>query len=161
MANYVKSRNLFTPFNLRRGKKKKKRKEKRRKETEKYLKERRPLQWRRCTDPLNFQTVVEHARTRVCTLVSYKCANLSVNARACARGVHVLSIVPLGPFERRRKGDGWEGEEEEEEESYMKITYSVGPALKRPRTYNRGQLKSLVYVNARSVIFRNPVPAVK
>lgn len=43
-------------------------------------------------------------------------------------------------------------------ESYMKITYSVGPALKRPRTYNRGQLKSLVYVNARFVIFRNPNP---
>lgn len=44
-------------------------------------------------------------------------------------------------------------------ESYMKITYSVGPALKRPRTYNRGQLKSLVHVNARFVIFRNPEPS--
>lgn len=102
----MKSRNLFAPFNLRRGKKKKRRNGEifERKETSPAAAMYRSIEF----------PDGGGARTRVCTLVSYKCANLSVNARACARGVHVLSIVPLGPFERRRKGDGWEGEEEEE-----------------------------------------------
>ena len=81
-------------------------------------------------------------------LVSYKCANLSVNARACA-GVHVLDRF-AGTIRKKKKGRQGESEEWEGEggggggngESYMKITYSPGPALKRSRTYNRRQLKA-------------------
>lgn len=69
------------------------------------------------TDPLNLQTYRRTCTHVACVcvclcvhaLVSYKCANLSVNARACA-GVHVLDRF-AGTIRKKKKGRQGESEE--------------------------------------------------
>lgn len=56
------------------------------------------------------------------------------NARACGR-VRVTSVAPARPIGKRKNKKGGR-------ESYMKITYPVWLALKRPRTNNCSQLKA-------------------
>lgn len=92
-----------------------------------------------CTDPLNLQTCA-HAHVHATVELKRKCARSCAGVRACK-----LRSFRSDPFgrrgkkgtERRRRGKRRVGRE-----SYMKITYSLGPALKRPRTYNRRQLKA-------------------
>lgn len=114
-------------------------------ENEKDLKERKPLvhrsiEFAACALTWPHTRVHEHEWTNVIAKLERKCD------RVCSRARANPDRFARTHSEEEEERNGKQRLEEEERgggrESYMKITYSLGPALKRPRTYNRRQLKA-------------------